>query len=467
MRQMKHSPIRWRHQLLVSLFRLLEHLAALRTRVTSGASQSATTTNPPPDPGHQNGSLWVFASTIGELTLIEPVLRALLAERPGLPLTLISDRATYRESFARKFPNAYVYNYAATLEDTRRLMMLSPPFALIVVEIPCLPGDAPCRLAYSAVHELRKRRVPIVLLNGWLYGYRPRSRLDRLERDWFASAYVQSMDLITVQNEETRGRLIAEGADPSRVHTTGNTKFDAFEAASDWSPSGRPSEHMLSGLLESTRPVVVAGCVTDRFDQALVTDAFTILLRTHPDALLVTAPRHPENPAVIEYLTQALSTRELTARRRTELQDGRLSDQVLCLVLDTFGELRDFYAVSDATFVGPNHNLLEPLAFGRSTTTRPGWDSTYPSYPVYLALRDADAIRECDQADGLAAIWREAITDRKVPPTASDRESAIHRARALAERLSGATRKTIPLLVAAIEPGLTQDFGCDFPDQAC
>jgi 3-deoxy-D-manno-octulosonic-acid transferase len=62
------------------------------------------------------------------------------------------------------------------------------------------------------------------------------------------------------------------------------------------------------------------------------------------------------------------------------------------LILDTIGELRDFYAASTVCYVGVNHNILEPLAFGKPVTVSPGWEATFPSYPVYELLRGTEGV---------------------------------------------------------------------------
>ena len=51
---------------------------------------------------------------------------------------------------------------------------------------------------------------------------------------------------------------------------------------------------MLGALIESARPVIVAGCITDYADQEMVLDSLVTVCERHPNALLILAPLHPE-----------------------------------------------------------------------------------------------------------------------------------------------------------------------------
>ena len=157
--------------------------------------------------------------------------------------------------------------------------------------------------------------------------------------------------------------MLAGGADPVRVTVTGNIKFDAMQAV-DWSPAKARSPAMLRALIDSDRPVIATGCVTNFAEQEMVLDAFVSVRAHHPDALLILAPRHPEVGERMQTLSGYLEQRSLPAVFRSALPDAPLSAHTACLVLDTMGELRDFYAAARIAHVGVDHNVLEPLRIG-------------------------------------------------------------------------------------------------------
>src|SRR5262249_48789035 len=149
-------------------FRVLEWASDLRNRRRSTASLR---TNPSPHFGVGKRSIWIFVSTIGELNAIDPFLRAFVTEMSSTPITLLTDRLIYRDSYRAKYPEAYVYEMNGTSADVKRLITLTPPKALIIAEIPCLLSDAPCRFPFAAVYGAKCAGASVALINGWIYGY--------------------------------------------------------------------------------------------------------------------------------------------------------------------------------------------------------------------------------------------------------------------------------------------------------
>ena len=396
--------IRWSTRLKWQLFRLLERASDLRGN--SAASQAQMT--PPEAP---TAALWVFVSTIGELNAIDPFLQELATRLSHLKLVLITDRPHYRASYLDRYPNAEVCVTLGHGDDARALARNYPAKLLVVAEIPCLPSDAPCRFSFAFLLEAKRRGAPALLVNGWLYHYAPTCRMDAIERSLFQRDYLRAFDFICVQTPDTQSQLIEAGAPSERVAVTGNIKFDAMRRA-EWSPAQARSPQLLGALIDSARPVIVAGCVTNFAEQQMVLDAFAAVRARYPDALLVLAPRHPEVRERMQSLHEFLTQRALAAVFRSAIDDAPLHDEIACLVLDTMGDLRDFYAAATVAHVGADHNVLEPLGFGKPVTVAPGWESTYPSYPVYRMLFDQSALLEATDAAQLQTHWSHAIDAR-------------------------------------------------------
>ena len=379
------------------VFRLLERLSDLRGNSASGHLEL----NRPEQP---LASLWVFVSTIGELNAIDPLLREVVARTPQLKLVLITDHPHYRESYLARYPAAEVCVTRGHGTDAAELARHYPPQLLVVAEIPCWPSDAPCRFSFAFLLEAKRAGAAAVLVNAWLYHYAPASRMDGIERQLFQKDYLRAFDAIGAQTDEMRQKLLATGADADRVTVTGNIKFDAM-LQTNWSPAKARSPIMLGTLIQSVRPVIVAGCMTDFAELQMVLDAFVAVREHHPKALLVLAPRHPEAADQMVALQVLLKQSHLPAVFRSELADAPIEATIACLVLDTMGELRDFYAAAAVAHVGVDHNVLEPLGFGKPVTVKPGWNTTYPSYPVYRVLMDSKALLEADNAAPLAGHW--------------------------------------------------------------
>lgn len=434
-------------------FRTVEWLSEIRARLAQGGANAPVRANPAPPFGAGTPSAWIFVSTIGELNAVEPFLSRFVEAMRPTPITFLTDRLVYRESYLAKYPSAYVYEIDGTSADVKRLLRLTPPQLLLIAEIPCLPSDAPCRFPFAAIYEAKARGAPVVLVNGWLYGDGPGSRLDALERRLFQRDYVRLMDLITVQHEDARRRMLDAGADPRKVFVTGNTKFDAVRFQ-PWSWAGARSDVLLQSIAESGRPCVVAGCVTDHADQRLILSAFQRVLERIPNALLVLAPRHPEKKDRMAALEALVQERGLRGLFRTRAGNTLLDPDVQCLVLDTMGELRDFYGVASVAYVGRDHNILEPLSLDKPVTLSPGWEPRYPSYPVYRLLREAGAVRELADEASLAAEWIRLLSNPGV------HAAQIQNLRGTLERLKGASAKNLELVLDVIDrgpPGFKKD----------
>lgn len=385
------EPVKW------AVFRALEKLTDLRGNAVAMSTESL------PAPAGQK-ALWVFVSTIGELNATAPFLRELHARLGQLKLVLITDHEHYRSPYLAQYPDAIVYVTGGHSRDAHRLAQHLPPAMLIVAEIPCLPSDAPCRFSYAFLRTAKKHGAPVCLVNGWLYHYKPACRMDDIENRLFRREYARLFDAACVQSKEVRACLIEAGAAPARVTVTGNIKFDAMQRT-DWTPSQARSPVMLSALLASGRPTIVAGCVTDYTEQHRILDAFSELRSRHPKALLVLAPRHPEVREHMVALEGFLTERGLNGQFRSRIDDAPLADSTACLVLDTIGELKDFYAAATIAYVGVDHNILEPLSFEKPVTIGQGWEKTYPSYPVYRAMLESGGVLQVSVEENLGAIW--------------------------------------------------------------
>ena len=383
--------------LRLGAFRALERTAAMRHRLrgTAAASASAAVHSAAP-------SLWVFVSTIGELNAIEPFLKRLLEALGQPPLTLISDRLNYHDAYRAKYPDANLVTLqVGTTAQAAALTQQYPPLMLLVAEIPCRLHDAPCRFSFATLAAARRAGAPTVLVNGWLYGYAPPSRMDRIENDLFASDYVRGFDLMMVQTGDIRQRLVAAGAAPEQVAVTGNIKFDSMQPG----VTTASGSALLEPLMQRTAgPVIVAGSVTDSAEQLAVLGAFAQVRAAYPGALLILAPRHPENSAAMHGLLTLLQEHGLRYRLRSE-HDASAAMAEAVTVLDTIGELRSCYAAATLAFVGRDHSVLEPLTFGKPVYVGPGWEPTYPSYPVYMQLMEAGALAAPTPLAAMGEAW--------------------------------------------------------------
>ena len=171
-------------------------------------------------------------------------------------------------------------------------------------------------------------------------------------------------------------------------------------------------------------------------------DAHRLLRQSHPDALLLWAPRHPERFRAVAERAQAAGF--VVATRSA---DGWPTAATEVFVVDTLGELVRFYACARVAFVGGSlqpvggHNLLEPAATGTAILSGP---HLHNFADIARRLREAEAMRVVDDASALAVALKALFAD----------ESARLRLAANASQLLEEGRGALARTVTLIEPAL-------------
>ena len=171
--------------------------------------------------------------------------------------------------------------------------------------------------------------------------------------------------LFAMQSDEDARRAAIVGVPKERLQVLGNTKFD--EAATVLTDEERNVLRVDLGLTKAV-PVVVCGS-TRPGEEAIIADAVVRLLPRFPDLRVVVAPRHLDRTDDAE---AAFTEKRLHTIRRTQQKTGHEKVSRI-LILDTFGELSQVYAVADVAFVGGSllpfggQSVFQPLAQGVTT----------------------------------------------------------------------------------------------------
>jgi 3-deoxy-D-manno-octulosonic-acid transferase len=301
--------------------------------------------------------VWVHAVSVGEVQACAPLVSALYRRHPGIPLTVTTFTPTGAARARALFGNVAQVRYLPydLPGAVRRFFTRVEPRLAVIFETELWP---------NLYRECGRRRVPLVLASARL-SQRSVGRyqlLGRLFRDTLSQAA-----LVAAQEPKDAERFRALGADPASTHVTGNIKFD-FELPPDIAARGA----QLRAQFAPQRPLWVAGSTHGGGEEQAVLEAHRRVRADFPDALLVLAPRHP--PRFAE-AAQALAQAGVSFARRSE--GGAVEEGCAVLLLDSLGELLDFYAAADVAFVGGSltpvggHNLLEPAALGVPILTGP------------------------------------------------------------------------------------------------
>jgi len=336
---------------------------------------------------------WVFCSTIGELNACKTLIDHLASR---FNLVFFTDRSTYIDTFKQLYPLAHVISLEH-VDAIQPTVDHYQPQQLFVCEIPGLPNDAPCKLSYDFLRRVKKAGATLHLINAWLYDYAPTCRQDKLERLLFRRNYVTLFNTIAAQNEAVANRLAEAGG--QNIVVSGNMKFDAL-TDTVVKVKDQMSRQLLEQYKQSAKPTFIAGCVAGFWEYQLVIPAMRWALDKGFAGHFVIAPRHPEKPEHLTEIEKLLSQHKLTFGFKSALEEGvDCSFQVL--ILDTIGELKSYYSAVDAAYIGLNHNVLEPLAFGLPLVVTGNWNQQFPSYPVYYETKKLGLLYEVNSVEDI------------------------------------------------------------------
>jgi len=225
----------------------------------------------------------------------------------------------------------------------------------------------------------------------------PASMISKIKKSWMKRWRVHLFDLVSTQSE-----TYAEG-----IRSMGFQGPVRVDQPPCLAPSHKPFlERQWRATLNvsDTAPIILAGS-TYAEEEAIVADAFRLLVQQIPDALLVVAPRLGDHsPNVGE-----------KSDPRTTLEHRPRSKRIV--ILDTQGELGRLYHAASVAYVGGSfdagiggHTPVEALACGLPITTGPNFERQ--PY-THLAL-DAGFGEQITTADELCAAWvRQLATPRR------------------------------------------------------
>lgn len=370
-------------------------------------------------------SIWVHAVSVGEVQAAASLVQALRARHPRTPLTLTTvtptGAARARALFGASVDVRYVpYDLPGSV---RRFFERVQPQVAVILETELWP---------NLYRGCGTRGIPLVLASARIS---PRSvgryrMLASLFRETLSHGIV-----IAAQGEGDAERFRAIGANPAKTHVVGNIKFDLTLPADIRERGARcRAEHAAAG-----RFLWVAGS-THEGEEAAALAAQRALEAAGVSNLLVIAPRHPPRFGAVADLLASSGTRSV--RRST---GGRAGPDTQVLLLDTLGELMDWYAAADVAFVGGSlvpvggHNLLEPAALAVATLTGP---QVFNAQEIADALLAEGAVEAVQDGAGLAAALLRLARD----PAERARRGAL--GQALVER----NRGTLQRLMALLEP---------------
>ena len=376
-------------------------------------------------PAARDGLL-VHAASMGEVAAAAPLVEALLAARPDLPLLFSCTTPTASALIRQRFGTRVHHLYLPfdTPGAVRRFLAALAPRMLVLLETELWP---------NLLRIARAQGTLVVLVNGRLSERSARryARFPALTRRLLAA-----LDLLLVQDEPARQRFLALGAAPARTQVTGSLKFDAAPAAGD------AALQAAFRRLAAGRTVWV-GASTHEGEEAALLEVLPALRARWPALLLVLVPRHPQR---FDAVAALIARQGLVHQRRSAGQPCRCDTDVM--LGDSMGELTAWLAVADLVFMGGSlierggHNPLEAMQFGAPLVAGP---HVFNFTEVFAALDAAQAVRTVHSAAELGAAVEALLAAPAAARALGERGRAVYQGR------GGATARSLAPMLGLLD----------------
>lgn len=320
------------------------------------------------------GRVWIHAVSVGEVGVALRLIQELRAARPTLRF-LLSTTTSTGHAVARKQldpETPLIYFPLDVPPISRRVVRLIRPRALLLIENEMWP---------NLIRTARKNDIPVVMINARISahsfgGYRLLHFLTRRLLPQFTAFFAQG--------QPDADRLIALGAPADRVHVMGSAKYDLAPTGDGGAEKARTA--LDAAGFTPDRPTLLGGS-TWAGEEAALLDTLVALRTQIPNLALVLVPRHAERRAEV---LREIETRHLAVVSRSTMKKTERPD---VLLVDTTGELRNFYEVADVIFVGKSltarggQNIIEPAVCAKPILVGPNMQNFESIMPDFLAAQ--------------------------------------------------------------------------------
>lgn len=320
-------------------------------------------------------------ASVGEVLAATPLIKALQHQQPQLNILITCNTPTGREQVTAQFKQSVAVSYLPIdfpMATTRFLKRVKPQL-LCILETELWP---------NLMANAYKQNIPVLVVNARLseksqQGYEKVAQLTR--------SIMQSITALASHDKADANRFIELGLPAKKSHVTGSIKFDITPTTAQLNKVASLKQY----YKKAERFIWVAGS-THPIEHEFVLAAHQQLLETHPDALLIIAPRHPEQ---FDKVAELLTHSNLSFSRRS--QKNYNNEQVV--LADTLGELQYLYGAANISFIGGSlirrggHNPLESAAFSVGVLTGPHTYNFDHVYPELIKLKGAHVVENTDE----------------------------------------------------------------------
>ncbi|MDO9573122.1 MAG: 3-deoxy-D-manno-octulosonic acid transferase [Candidatus Omnitrophota bacterium] len=296
--------------------------------------------------------IWVHAVSVGEAVSIKGLVTQLRKAYPNKKLVISTVTATGNKIAQGLIGpgDLLIYLPLDVSFIVRHVLKRINPSLFIIAETEIWP---------NLISQLYKQNIPIVTVNGRISdsSYSGYSAIKYIIRP-----ILRKVSIFLLQSDTDASRLESLGVAKEKIQVTGNLKFDInLNVGLELNTSAYRQKLMLN----AEDKLWVCGS-THAGEEKFILEAYKKLLLVYPKLKLLLAPRHPERCKDAAAVASKMKFMPIFVSSISGACPACINNPVF--ILDTIGQLFNYYACADIVFVGGSlikkggHNILEPAS---------------------------------------------------------------------------------------------------------
>ncbi len=331
-----------------------------------------------------NRPIWIHAVSVGEVMAIRELVDGLRLTYPNKNLVISTVTATGNK-IAKNITKERDFVIYLPLDFSfiiRKVIDKINPSLFIIAETEIWP---------NLISYLYKKNIPVIVLNGRISD---KSFKGYLIIKFLLKSLLNKISMFCVQTNRDCQRLIALGVLSTKIKVTGNMKFDTTDYT-DKKIMDYTDYRQKLGLVSDNR-LLVAGS-THPGEEKIILNIYKELLIKISSLRLLIAPRHPERSKEIEKIAikYGFNPQRISQLTIPSAAEGQANKGQTIFILDTIGQLMNYYAIADIVFVGGSlvkkggHNILEPAVLGKPILFGPDMFNFSDIADLFIAAKAA------------------------------------------------------------------------------
>lgn len=368
--------------------------------------------------------IWIHALSVGEVSSVVSLVHGLRNTYPDAQIFLSTSTrsgAHYRSEVLADVVDLFLEFPFDHFWVVRHFVTTLQPDLFIQVETDFWP---------NLLATIKRTTTSAILVNGRI----SEASFARYQKfSFFFAPLFDCFQILSMQTAADVEKMVALGVDRKKVRGLGNLKIDA--AMPNCKKQIRQTQDPFT--LPEGKTILVVGS-THPGEEEVLSVCFGKLRQEFPELFFVIAPRNIERSGEIAALYRGLG---FSVVCRSE-KGTPWSDKDL-LIVNSMGELVNFYKQGDLVFVGGSlvpfggHNPLEPAAFGKPVLFGPRMEDFAD---IVTEMLTEGAARQVEDVDELCRSLHSLMVDQ------GRRDKAGELAYAFVEKRQGVTGRHLEVI---------------------